>query len=143
VGVTLTAAIILIIGGMLHTMQGVVGLATNEFYVTTRKWILQFDLTTWGWIHILLGIVAILAGIGLFSGAVWARTVGVIIAAISIFANFVWLPDYPLWALVIIVFDFFVIWALTAQGRDVVRSTTAEHSRHPRRASTRRGRRPL
>jgi len=92
VGVTLTAAIILIIGGMLHTMQGVVGLATNEFYVTTQKWIFQFDLTTWGWIHILLGIVAILAGIGLFSGAVWARTVGVIIAAISIFANFVWLP---------------------------------------------------
>ena len=98
VGVTLTAAIILIIGGVLHAMEGVVGLATNEFYVTTQKWIFQFDVTTWGWIHILVGIIAVLAGIGLFSGAVWARTLGVIIAAISILVNFVWLPYYPIWA---------------------------------------------
>ena len=68
VGVTITAAIILIIGGVLHAMQGVVGLATNEFYVTTQNWIFKFDVTTWGWIHILVGIVAVLAGIGLFSG---------------------------------------------------------------------------
>ena len=119
VGVTLTAAIILIIGGVLHAMQGFVGLATNEFYVTTQKWIFQFDVTTWGWIHILVGIIAVLTGIGLFSGAVWARTLGVIIAAISILVNFAWLPYYPIWAVLIIVFDFFVIWALTAHGRDV------------------------
>src|SRR6476646_8452781 len=80
VGVTLTAAVILIIGGVLHAMQGVVGLATNEFYVTTQKWIFQFDVTTWGWIHVIVGIIAVLAGIGLFSGAVWARTLGVVIA---------------------------------------------------------------
>jgi hypothetical protein len=80
----------------------------------------QFDVTTWGWIHILVGIVAILAGVGLFSGAVRARTLAVIAAAISIFANFVWMPYYPVWAVVVIVFDFFVIWALTAHGRDVV-----------------------
>ena len=119
VGVTLTAAIILIIGGVLHAMEGVVGLATNEFYVTTQKWIFQFDVTTWGWIHILVGIVAVLAGIGLFSGAVWARTLGVIIAVVSALVSFAWLPYYPIWAVVIIMFDLFVIWALTAHGRDV------------------------
>ena len=119
VGVTLTAAIILVIGGVLHAMEGVVGLATNEFYVATQKWIFKFDATTWGWIHILVGIIAILAGIGLFYGAVWARTLGVIIAAVSIFVNFAWLPYYPIWGVVIIVFDFFVIWALTAHGRDI------------------------
>ena len=74
VGVTITAAIFLIIGGVLHAMEGVVGLATNEFYVATQKWIFQFDVTTRGWIHILVGLVAVLAGIGLFSGAVRART---------------------------------------------------------------------
>ena len=100
---------------------GVVGLATNEFYVATQKWIFQFDVTTWGWIHILVGVIAVLAGIGLYSGAVWARTLGVIVAAVSILANFAWLPYYPIWAVVIIVFDFFVIWALTGHGRDVTR----------------------
>ncbi len=61
----------------------------------------------------------VLAGVGLFSGAVWARTLGVIIAAVSILANFAWLPYYPIWAVVIIAFDFFVIWALTGHGRDI------------------------
>jgi hypothetical protein len=119
VGITVTAAVILILAGVLHAMQGVVGLANNEFYVTTQNWIFKFDTTTWGWVHILVGLVAIGTGIGLFYGAVWARTLGVIVAAVSIFANFVWLPYYPVWAILIIAFDFFVIWALTAHGRDV------------------------
>ena len=118
---TIAAAIILIIGGVCHGMQGVVGIATNEFYVTTQRWIFQFDVTTWGWIHILVGIVAVAAGVGLFSGAVWARTLAVAVAAVSILVNFVWLPYYPIWAVLIIAFDFFVIWALTAHGRDVTR----------------------
>jgi hypothetical protein len=119
IGVTVTAAVILILGGVLHAMQGVVGLANNEFYVTTQNWIFKFDATTWGWVHILVGLLAIGTGIGLFYGAVWARTLGVIVAAVSVFANFVWLPYYPVWAILIIAFDFFVIWALTAHGRDI------------------------
>lgn len=119
VGVTITAAIILILAGVCNAMQGIVGLVTNEFYVATQKWLFQFDATTWGWIHIIIGVIAVLAGIGLLFGAVWARTLGVLIAAVSIFANFVWLPYYPVWAVLIITFDFFVIWALTAHGRDV------------------------
>jgi hypothetical protein len=119
VGVTITAAVILVLAGVLHAMQGVVGLVNNEFYVATQNWIFKFDATTWGWVHILVGLVAIGTGIGLFYGAVWARTLGVIVAAVSIFANFVWLPYYPVWAILIIAFDFFVIWALTAHGRDI------------------------
>ena len=119
VGTTTAAAIVLIIGGICHAMQGVVGIATNEFYVTTEKWIFQFDVTTWGWIHVLVGVLAVLAGIGLFSGAVWARTVAVLIAVVSIIVNFIWLPYYPVWAVLIIAFDMFVIWALTAHGRDI------------------------
>jgi len=119
VGITVSAAVILILAGVLHAMQGVVGLANNEFYVTTQNWIFKFDATTWGWVHILVGLIAIGTGIGLFYGAVWARTLGVIVAAVSVFANFVWLPYYPVWAILIIAFDFFVIWALTGHGRDI------------------------
>ena len=121
VGVTISAAIILIIGGICHAMQGFVAIATNEFYVTTQRWIFQFDVTTWGWIHVIVGAVAALAGVGLFSGAVWARTVAVAVAAVSILVNFVWLPYFPVWAVLIIAFDMFVIWALTAHGRDVTK----------------------
>ena len=87
VGTTTAAAIVLIIGGVCHAMQGVVGIATNEFYVTTEKWIFQFDVTTWGWIHVLVGVLVVLAGVGLFSGAVWARTVAVLIAVSKVFSN--------------------------------------------------------
>jgi hypothetical protein len=111
--------VILILAGVLHAMQGVVGLANNEFYVAAQNWIFKFDTTTWGWVHILVGLVAIGTGVGLFYGAVWARTVGVIVAAISVFANFIWLPYYPVWAILVIAFDFFVIWALTGHGRDI------------------------
>ena len=119
VGITVTAAIILIMAGFFDLMIGIVGLVTNEFYVTTREWIFQFDATTWGWVHIIVGAIAVAAGFGLFSGRVWARTLGVIIAVVSIVANFLSLPYYPVWANVIIAFDLFVIWALTAHGRDI------------------------
>ena len=113
------AGVVLIVAGIFQVIQGIVGLANNDFYVVSQKWVFQLNVTTWGWVHILFGIVAILAGAGLFSGAVWARTVAVIVAGISIIANFVWLPYYPVWALVVIVVDFFVIWALVLHGRDV------------------------
>src|SRR6478752_4134584 len=119
VGVTTAAAILLIVGGICHTMEGFVGIATHEFYVVGQKWIFQFDVTTWGWIHVVVGALAVITGIGLFFGAIWARTLAIVIAAISIVANFLWLPYYPVWAVLIIAFDTFVIWALTAHGRDV------------------------
>jgi hypothetical protein len=62
---------------------------------------------------------ASLAGFGLFSGVVWARTVAILVAGVSILVNFTWLPYYPVWAMLIIAFDVFIIWALTAHGRDI------------------------
>ena len=119
VGMTVFAATMLIVIGVLHALQGLVAVFNDTFYVVGAEWVFEFDVTTWGWIHIVVGIIAVLAGVGLFSGAVWARTLGVIVAAVSIIANFLWLPYYPVWAALIIVFDLFVIWALTAHGRDV------------------------
>ena len=66
-----------------------------------------------------LGIVILLAGFYLFSGAVWARTVGVIIAVLWAMVAFAWLPWYPVWAIVFLAVSIFIIWALTVHGRDI------------------------
>ena len=79
----------------------------------------QLDVTTWGWIHLLLGIVVFFAGLALFQGAVWARTVGVILAVISMLIGFAWLPFAPVWAIILITSSVFVMWALTVHGRDI------------------------
>lgn len=73
----------------------------------------KFDFTTWGWIHIVLGVVMLVAGLALMSGATWARVTAIIIAALSIIANFLWLPYYPWWSILIIALDAVVIWAIS------------------------------
>ena len=119
VGLTVFAAVMLIMVGIFQAIAGVVALFNDTFYVVGEKYIFQFDVTTWGWVHLVLGVVIAVAGYFLFRGAVWARTVGVILASISAVLNFAWLPHYPIWAIAIITLDVFIIWALTAHGRDI------------------------
>jgi hypothetical protein len=73
-----------------------------------------------GWIHLIGGLIVMFAGFGLFSGAVWARTVGVIVAVISAIVNLAWMPWYPVWSIAMVAIAITVIWALTAHGRDIV-----------------------
>lgn len=120
VGMTVFAATMLIVIGVLHALQGLVAVLNDTFYVVGAEWVFEFDVTTWGWIHILVGLLVAVAGFFVLSGAVWARIVGVIVACLSLILNFVWLPYYPVWAVVIIALDVFVIWALTLHGRDIV-----------------------
>ena len=114
------------LGGAWWIMAGIVALANDTFYVVGQEYIFQFDVTTWGWIHLVLGVVILVAAFGLFSGAVWARTVGVIIAVLWALVAFAWLPWYPFWAIVLITIAVFVIWALTAHGRDVAEAHDRE-----------------
>lgn len=113
------AAMLMILAGTFQAAQGLVALVNDDFYVTGEEYIFRFDLTTWGWVHLVLGVVVGLAGAALLRGAVWARTVAVILAGLSILANFLWIPYYPVWSLTVIAFDVFVIWALTTHGRDI------------------------
>ena len=84
-----------------------------------RGLVLKLDITGWGWIHLVIGILVFLAGLGIFSGNVLARTVGVLVAIGSAIANFVWLPIQPVWSSIMIAVAVAVIWALTAHGRDI------------------------
>ena len=120
-GLAVFAAVAMMMIGSFQAIQGIVALANDTFYVVGQEYIFQFDVTTWGWIHLLLGILVAVAGYFVLQGAVWARTVGVIVAVISALFNFAWLPYYPVWSIIIITLNVFVIWALTAHGRDVTR----------------------
>ena len=116
VGFILFAAIIMIMAGVFQALQGLIAIFENEFYVSTRNYTFQFDATTWGWTHLLLGLLVAFAGYGLLSGKTWARTVAIFLAVLSAIANFAFIPYYPFWSLLIITLDIFVIWAVAAHG---------------------------
>lgn len=113
------AGVVLIMVGFFQAVAGLAAIVDDTFYVVGREYVFQFDATTWGWIHLIIGVIVLLAGFGIFSGNVLARTVGVLAAAISGLAAFMWLPWYPVWGVVIIALDIAIIWALTMHGRDL------------------------
>ncbi|MDX2379391.1 MAG: hypothetical protein QNM02_06500 [Acidimicrobiia bacterium] len=113
------ACVMLIMIGVFDFIQGLVALFNDEFYVVGQEWVFEFDITAWGWIQLILGVILIASGIGIFSGNVAARTIGVIIAGLAAIVNFAWLPYYPVWSIIVIAICVAVIWALTAHGRDI------------------------
>jgi len=119
VGFILFAAIMMIMVGVFQALQGIIAIFENEFYVATRNYLFQFDATTWGWIHLLVGLLVAFAGWGLLSGRTWARVVAITLAVLSAITNFLFIPYYPFWALLLITLDIFVIWAITAHGGDM------------------------
>jgi hypothetical protein len=119
VGLILFAAIMMIMVGVFQTLQGLIAIFENEFYAATRNYIFKFDATTWGWIHLILGLLVAFAGWGLLSGRTWARVLAITLAVLSAIANFLFIPYYPFWSLLIITLDVFVIWALAAHGGDL------------------------
>ena len=119
VGLILFAGLMMIMVGCFQFFEGLVAVFNDNFYVATRSYVFQFDATTWGWIHLIFGLIVAFAGWGLLSGRTWARVVGITVAVVSAIANFLWLPYYPFWALTIITLDVFVIWAIAAHGGDL------------------------
>ncbi|MEU5278245.1 hypothetical protein ABZ782_05560 [Streptomyces asoensis] len=113
------AGVMMIFGGLMAIFQGIAAIAEDDVFVVTRNYAYNFNLTSWGWIHLVLGVLVVLAGAALFRGALWARIVGITVAGLSMIANFMWLPYQPVWAIVLIAVDAFVIWALCiGTGRD-------------------------
>jgi hypothetical protein len=119
VGFILFAAILMIMVGVFQALQGLIAIFENEFYLATRNYTFQFDATTWGWIHLLLGLLVAFAGYGLLSGRTWARLLAITLAALSATANFLFIPYYPFWSLLLVTLNILVIWAITAHGGEL------------------------
>jgi hypothetical protein len=119
-GLTVFAAAMMMIGGVWHALAGIAALVHDDVYVTTPEYIYSFDLTGWGWVQLLLGILVAGAGFAIVKGQTWARIVGITLACLSLIANFLFIPYYPLWALTIIALDIAVIWALATYRREAL-----------------------
>ena len=119
VGFILFAAIMMLMSGIFQAIQGLIAIFENEFYVATRNYLFQFDATTWGWIHLIGGLLVAFAGWALMSGRTWARVVAIALAVLSAIANFAFIPYYPFWSILIITLDIFVIWAVAVHGGDM------------------------
>ncbi|MFJ1729677.1 hypothetical protein [Streptomyces sp. NPDC088254] len=117
-GMTMFAAVLLMLAGVLNIFRGIMGIAEDDVFVTTGNYVFQFDLTGWGWTHLILGAIAVVVSMGLFQGTMWARVAGITIAGLIVIANFLSLPYYPVWSVVMIAFSGFIIWALCVGGRD-------------------------
>jgi hypothetical protein len=115
-GLTLFAGIMMIMAGGFQAFAGVVALFKDEFFVTTPNYLLEFDATGWGWIHLLIGLLVLFAGFAVLSGQTWGRVIGIILVVLSAMSNFAFIPYYPFWAMAIIALDVFVIWALATTG---------------------------
>jgi len=120
-GFIMFAGVMMIMAGGFQSLAGMAALFKDDLYVSTPNYLLQFDTTTWGWIHLLMGVLVLFAGIAVLNGKVWGRTIGVILAVLSALANFAFIPYYPFWSLTVVAVDIFIIWALTAHGRDITR----------------------
>ena len=118
-GWTFFAAFMMFMLGWWWFFAGLTGILKDDIFVKTPKYVFKFDITTWGWIHLLLGILVVVASGALFVGALWARIVGVILAVASGLIGFAWLPMYPIWGVIFITSSVFVVWALTVHGTDI------------------------
>lgn len=116
-GLTGFAAVMLFLVGLLDVMRGIMAIADDDVFLTTRDYVFEFDLTGWGWIHLVLGVIAVIISFGLLQVATWARVAGVAIAALVIIANFLSLPYYPVWSVLMVAMSGFVIWALCVVQR--------------------------
>src|SRR5690348_1719207 len=102
VGMVIFAGVMLVMLGGFQAMEGIVAIIRDEYYLVTRNGlVLDLDYTAWGWTHLILGLIAVGAGIGIFAGQTWARVLGIVIAVISALANMAFLAAYPIWATIV------------------------------------------
>jgi|SRR5680860_119974 len=114
------AAVMMVMLGTFHAIQGLVALFKDEYFLVGQSGLtVEVDYTTWGWIHLIGGVLVVAAGIGLFTGRYWARTIAVLLALVSAVVNIAFLSAYPIWSTIMIAVDILVIWALMVHGSEL------------------------
>ncbi|MBJ7002240.1 hypothetical protein ACFY5K_16150 [Streptomyces griseofuscus] len=110
---SLAAGIMLMLSGPLSILMGAAGIANDGLFVTSTGYAYNFGLTSWGIIHLAIGIVLVVAGFGLLAGMSWGRGLGVVAAGISLITQFMFVPYYPAWAIPVMALDLLILFALT------------------------------
>jgi hypothetical protein len=110
------AACMLVLIGAFQIIDGLAAIIDDQFYVVGKHYAFDLDTTTWGWIHLVLGILLLITGLALFGRRTWAGVTALCLALLSAIANFFFIPYYPLWSILVIALDVWVIWSLTRPG---------------------------
>ena len=114
------AGVMMVLVGFLNFFYGLAAIVNDEVVVVGGHGAIIADLTAWGWVTLLLAVILVLTGFGLFAGATWARVVGVVIVLLNAIEQ-VWIfPAAPLWAFIVILLDVIIIYNLTARWSDPV-----------------------
>jgi len=120
VGWIVFSGILMVMLGTFQALMGAVALFDDDYYIVGHNGlVLSLDYTTWGWVHLTIGIVAVCAGIGVLVAQMWARVTGIILALVSAVANAVFIAASPVWSTIVIVVDILIIYALSVHGREI------------------------
>lgn len=113
------AAIMMIMSGFFHGIAGLVALFKDTVFVVGTSHLVVADYTAWGWAHLLISALLIVSALSLLAGRLWGRIIGITLASLSALANFAFIPAYPLWSIMIIVFDIFIIYSIAVHGGEL------------------------
>jgi hypothetical protein len=119
VGWVIFAGVLAVITGVFNIIQGLVALFDDQYFVVAQGDLLLLDFTAWGWIHLLVGVILVLVGLGIMRGSPWALVAGVVVAGVNAIVQLGFLAAYPVWSILIIALDVVVIYALIVHGRDL------------------------
>jgi hypothetical protein len=115
------AGVLMVMNGVFNIIDGLAAVFSDQVFVRGDQGTVVLDLTAWGWIHMIWGVVVVCAGVALFSNAMWARLVAILVVMVNGAAHAVFLPAYPAWSVLIIAVDLFILWALVVHGDEQVR----------------------
>lgn len=118
VGWVYFAGVMMALLGFFEMIAGFTALFKDSYYVVLPNSIVSVSWTTWGWVHLILGIVVLLAGFAVLAGQMWGRALGVLIAVLAAVANMLFIPAYPVWSIIMLVVCVLVIYALIAHGAE-------------------------
>jgi|tagenome__1003787_1003787.scaffolds.fasta_scaffold20924140_3 hypothetical protein len=114
-GLTTFAGIMLCVVAVFQIMEGIAAIAVDNIYVRGVDYTYELSVQGWGWIHLIVGLIALGTGFGVILGNVWGYVLGIVIASLSALMNFAFIPHYPFWSMILIAFDALVVWALCTQ----------------------------
>lgn len=118
-GVAAFGGVMLLTVGLFQAIAGLAAVLDDKVFVATTDYVFAFDLTTWGWIHLVIGVIAVLVGCGILAGQAWGLVSGIVVGVFIAVSSFAFMPYYPFWSITIIGLSIAVIWALSSRlGND-------------------------